>query len=115
MPRQSYHSPNWGGARTGAGRPRLQQLPPTDIRALDPEKFISPGFYLLMRMNDPVLPSEYRDQLALALLPFFCPKLKRTEHRSLSEIAASLSDEQLDQMLLQYGVGGAAIELPAVP
>jgi len=38
--------------------------------------------------------------------------LKRTEHRSLSEIAASLSDEQLDQMLLRYGVAVDATELP---
>ena len=112
MSRQSYHSPNWGGARTGAGRPCKKPLPPTDIRALDPEKFISPAFYLLCRMHDPVLPSEYRDQIALQLLPFFCPKLKRTEHRSLSEIAASLSDEQLDQMLLRYGVAEDATELP---
>jgi len=36
MSRQSYHSSNWGGARTGAGRPRLRVLPPTDIRARDP-------------------------------------------------------------------------------
>lgn len=114
MSRQSYHSPNWGGARTGAGRPGKKPLPPTDIRALDQDKFISPGFYLLMRMNDPVLPSEYRDSLALALLPFFCPKLKRTEHRSLSEVVASLSDEQLNQLLLQYGVAGDAIELPSM-
>ena len=63
-------------------------------------------------MHDPVLPSEYRDQIALQLLPFFCPKLKSTEHRSLSEIAASLSDEQLDQMLLRYGVAEDATELP---
>src|SRR5215469_11467288 len=101
MSRQSYHSPNWGGARTGAGRPRLRVLPPTDPSALDQDKFVSPAFYLLCRMHDPVLPSEYRDQLALALLPFFCPKLRRTEHRSLDEIVASLSDEQLDQMLLR--------------
>jgi len=52
--------------------------------------------------------------LALALLPFFCPKLKRTERRSLSEVAASLNDEQLNQMLLRYGVAGDAIELPSM-
>jgi hypothetical protein len=91
--RVKRHSPNWGGARTAAGRPRSQQwqLPPTDIRALDMQKV--------------------GDRTAAVLLS----TIETNRAGTLGEIAASLNDQQLDQLLLQYGVAGGGIVLPSRP
>lgn len=67
MPRTARHSPNWGGARPGAGRkprpPLLVQLPATG----------DPLQWLLAAMNCPALPLRLRTDVAAFLLPYCRP------------------------------------------
>lgn len=65
MARTARHSPNWGGARPGAGRkprpPLLVQLP----ERADPLQ------WLLAAMNHEALPLRLRMACAVALLPYW--------------------------------------------
>jgi len=73
--RQRYHNPNWGGARPDSGRPQLI-LPETVVDVAPKPEFAKPLDYLWSRMNDPALPAQYRDPLAVKLLPFFHPSVQ---------------------------------------
>jgi hypothetical protein len=102
--RQPYHNPNWGGARPGSGRPQLI-LPETVVDVAPKPEFAKPLDYLWSRMNDPALPAQYRDQLAVKLLPFFHPRLGMTVafSRRLVEQISRATDEEIDQQLAALG------------
>lgn len=77
-----------GGFRPGAGRPRgarnLSTLArerggtPAELSS-NPGEVLSPGEYLLRRMNDPAASPAERLRCAAALLPFYHARI--SEHR----------------------------------
>jgi hypothetical protein len=77
MPKQFYHSNNWGGQRPGAGRPRITHAPAAlpRVDVLDQPGFAKPLDHLWVRANDPTLNAKYRDALMVKLLPYFHPRL----------------------------------------
>jgi hypothetical protein len=51
---------------------------------------------LLRRQNDPTLPEQYRDQLAIATAPYTSPRLSAT---ALIKSPANWTDQELKQVL----------------
>lgn len=110
--RQYYHSLNWGGARPGSGRPKLV-LPETVIDVTPQPDYKKPLDYLWARMNQQSLPGQYRDKLAIQLLPYFHPRIAMNIalSRLLDKKVKRLSDEEIDKHLEDLGYA----KIPAVP
>jgi hypothetical protein len=99
-----------GGKREGAGRPKgaLGKRSRELLAQAEAEALELPVARLLRRMNDSSLEEERRDEIAVALAPYFSPKLsavtvkKRPVEMSDEEIAGLLDQAKED---LQRGIG----------
>jgi hypothetical protein len=74
------------------------------------EGFETPVARLLRRMNDPALPEDRRDEIAVALAPYFSPRLSAV---SVTKRPAEMTDEEIAGLLDQakedmrrLGIGG---------
>jgi hypothetical protein len=110
-PKHSITGEGQGGRRPGAGRPKgaLGKRSRELLAQAKAEGFETPVARLMRRMNDPSLPEDRRDEIAVALAPYFSPRLsavsitKRPGQMSDEEIAGFLDQAKED---LQHGIGG---------
>jgi hypothetical protein len=103
----------WGGQRAGAGRPKgvigKRRRAREAVAKARADGQIMPVDWLLKRLNDPELPSEYRDKLAAMVAPYTAPRLSAV---AITKRPAMMSDEEIAQMvglteedMLRLGIG----------
>lgn len=99
MPREPHHSPNWGGKRPGAGRPRggFNELTRYALEKAA-KATVHPVDFLLNMVGTEKLTMKERGATAQALLPYVASRLSVSEITVTNELE-NRSEGELVSML----------------